>query len=229
MANEPIQGAPYPLGSVPVDVSADIKAVVDFFSPRITMRFASKTALTAAVTSPFVGQEAITTDTNVLWRWTGTQWRHQGIPSFASTTARDSAISQPLAGDRCQVGSAGSWVTYRHDGTAWRGADWTALTLSAGITGGTLEYRLDDGVVEIRSTLLTGSVASGTIVTVVTAANLPSQMRPASGRYIVGQFFDAWGTGTGTAVVSASDGLQVKQSSGGTLTGNMAISFRYRV
>lgn len=125
MANEAIQGAPYPLPSDP-PAAEDIKALADWAAPRIPMRFASMTALTATVTAPFAGQMAVTTDYGVLWSWTGARWAPVGTPRFASTAALLAAIASPAVGDAAMVGSdeyrcltARSWKLWARPETSW--------------------------------------------------------------------------------------------------------------
>jgi hypothetical protein len=115
-------------------------------------------------------------------------------------------------------------------GAAAENGSWTDLTYAV-FTAGTIRYHVFQSgtMVEIKTTsLLSGSIANNTIYVIVAAASLPSAIKPASG-YVVGGFFTGWAGGRGEALLSPTDGLQIRQTSGGTLTANMALSFIYSI
>lgn len=75
MANEPIQGLPYPdLTGVPPNVPADIKALADAVAPRSVMRFASIAARDAALPAPVDGMVCYIAADNGYYVRAGGQW-----------------------------------------------------------------------------------------------------------------------------------------------------------
>lgn len=76
MANEPVQGLPYPdLTGVPPNVPADIKALADAVAPRTVMRFASIAARDAALPAPVDGMVCfVAADSGYYVRVDG-EWR----------------------------------------------------------------------------------------------------------------------------------------------------------
>lgn len=103
--------------------------------------YAATSSLPAA--GDFSGQlAAVGSAPYAYFSWTGTAWRVFGVPEFATTTARDTAITTPAANDRCMVGSGTTWVEYTYTGSAWTAGAWTTYTptvtnLTKG-SGGTL-------------------------------------------------------------------------------------------
>lgn len=76
MANEPIQGLPYPLPSAVPDVPTDVKALADAVAGRLVMRFATTAARDAAITAPVSGMKAVIGSGAALTEYThnGTSW-----------------------------------------------------------------------------------------------------------------------------------------------------------
>lgn len=75
MANEPIQGLPYPdLTGVPPNVPADIKALADAVAPRSVMRFASIAARDAALPAPVDGMVCFVAADNGYYARVGGEW-----------------------------------------------------------------------------------------------------------------------------------------------------------
>lgn len=76
MANEPIQGLPYPeLTGVPPNVPEHIKALADAVAPRTVMRFASLAARDAALPSPVDGMVCYVAADNGYYARVGGAWR----------------------------------------------------------------------------------------------------------------------------------------------------------
>lgn len=76
MANEPIQGLPYPeLTGVPPNVPEHIKALADAVAPRTVMRFASLAARDAALPTPVDGMVCYVAADNGYYARVGGQWR----------------------------------------------------------------------------------------------------------------------------------------------------------
>jgi len=141
-----------------------------------------------------VGQRAITLDGPVTWRWTGTEWRVDGMPIFATTTARDTAIPSPGIGDRCFVTAdnseyrcltAGSWKLWSRPTTSWTPS---ISNVTAGIALESATYNVTDGV--IRCDLSLACTAA------VTASNLDIGSMP------VGMSMPATYTQIGTCILN---------------------------
>jgi hypothetical protein len=131
-------------------------------------------------TGDFTGQWTYTSDYGVFWRWVGGKWRPIDA-KFATTTARDGAITSPTTGDTCEIGSGVTWVTYQYSGSTWVSQDtgWLAITPQAGWTAsGNPAVRVRDGIVTFRGSL-SGTPVSGAngIGTISSEAYPPDQDR----------------------------------------------------
>lgn len=76
MANEPIQGGPYPLQSERADVPGDIKKVVDWAAPKVNMTFPTTAERDAQVVAPEDGMECFVGSgtTSVKYVYVGGEW-----------------------------------------------------------------------------------------------------------------------------------------------------------
>lgn len=77
MANEPIQGGPYPVPGDSPDGPSQMKAINDWAAVRLNMRFASTAARDAAIPSPVAGMECAIGSgaSQVKYIYDGTAWR----------------------------------------------------------------------------------------------------------------------------------------------------------
>lgn len=143
-----------------------------------TVRVVATRAALLALQSPAAGMFAYQADYDILWRYTGTQWRHFGEPRFATVAIRDAQIAQPLAGDRCQiVPNSGDVQDWRYDGTYWWQADApvTAI-LSASFT-------IPAGTADVGMQVAVNSPGTSAVWEV--ALDLDAQVSSAAGSFFV--------------------------------------------
>lgn len=115
MANEPIQGLPYPeLTGVPPNVPEHIKALADAVAPRTVMRFASLAARDAALPSPVDGMVCYVAADNGYYVRVDGQWRVLWAPEHSASVATS-------------VGSGSVVCTLRNG--------WVCLTISISSAG----------------------------------------------------------------------------------------------
>jgi hypothetical protein len=127
----------------------------------------------------YVGMRAdVLTTPGATWRCDGTDWVMHGVAEFADATARDAALTDPVAGMKAVLASG---VTYRHNGSTWEAweSDWISFTptlsnINVG-TGGSASnacrYRYVGGQVEAEYKLVLGT--SGASVGSTPTATLP--------------------------------------------------------
>lgn len=125
MANEPIQGLPYPeLTGAPPNVPEHIKALADAVAPRTVMRFASLAARDAALPTPVDGMVCYVAADNGYYVRVGGAWRVLWQDTGWVPLVSGSGDSTGLA-----VRRVGSEVTLR--GEVW------------GVTAGATLFTLD--------------------------------------------------------------------------------------
>lgn len=138
-------------------------------------------ARNTAIPSPTEGRIVYTKDYDILWYYSGSAWRPVGVPTFASTAARDAAITSPVAGMRCFVGSGSAMAEYIHDGTTWRlwGQRNTVVPLTASFTG-SVRWAVGGGICTVYASLVAASALSWTAWSdlAATTASLPAPASP---------------------------------------------------
>lgn len=70
----PLTGTPIPAYTAIPDVPADMTAALNNLEKYTVTRWATASARDAAITVPATGQLAFTTDTQTLWKWSGSAW-----------------------------------------------------------------------------------------------------------------------------------------------------------
>lgn len=101
----------------PPDFAEDLTAISDFFAARSLRRFATVAALIASTGSGTDDYAVATNAPGALFRNTGSGWMMYGVPVFADSAARATALSAPAAGWRSRLESTG--LDYVYNGSAW--------------------------------------------------------------------------------------------------------------
>jgi len=131
--------------------------------------------------------------------------RDQSIPIFATTTARDAAITAPTEGqfcystaDDCFFVYNGSWIAYDNTWKSWT-PTWTNLTKGSGPTETYAYIRLGKYVIAHASvTLGTTSSVGGSVTVTMPVASSTSSISTMAGNAF---FFDASAPATFYGVV----------------------------
>lgn len=151
-------------------------------------------ARNAAIPSPTEGRVVYTKDYDITWYYNGSGWKPIGTPTFATTTARDAALSSVSAGDRCFVGSGSTMAEYVHNGTAWilwsapkQNVPITAAGWSAGGWGSGVWVSKSSGLVTVQIG------AHGTSTTGLALCTLPTGFRPFGDAIILPGARQGWG------------------------------------
>lgn len=137
-------------GNTP-DFAADLTVVSDFFAPRALRRFTTVALLLASSGSNTDDYAVATNAPGALFRNTGAGWRMYGVPEFADSAARATALSAPVAGWRSRLLDTG--LDYIYSGSAWVIAG--AVIPTAGVTGSGSSVSVDPatGVVTFTNAL----------------------------------------------------------------------------
>jgi hypothetical protein len=130
----------------------------------------------------WAGRRLIVTATpGAIWEWTGTAWQMHGIPRFATTTERNTAIPAPQVGAKAFVVALG-YVTEYIAGSGWEreGGDsgWVNVsTFGSGVTTGSrpAQVRRIGSVVHARGFVNCSILAGGTLANALT---FPAGYRP---------------------------------------------------
>ena len=161
-----------PSGSAPT-FAADLTEIAAYFGEGRTFRkFASQSAMNSATGMDDGDLAQVDTIDQAYFRYDGstTTWVMVGCPNFASTGARDSAISAPHANMRCTVGKA----EYFYTGSAWviLAQPWTSYSptvsnFSSASTPATItgRYSVTGGICTmfVQGKLGTGAITVGGI------------------------------------------------------------------